>query len=170
MVIRRETPEDFSQIYDLVKVAFQTAKVTNGKEQDFVDQLRSSDNYIPRLALVAEENGELIGHIMLTTTYIVNGDSGNKFETLFLGPISIALEHRNTGVGSNLIKESFKLAKEMGYKSVLLVGDPAYYHRFGFEASVNFGIKHIHNIPDENVMACELVPDALNKISGTFDC
>ena len=41
MVIRRETPEEYSQIYDLVKVAFQTAKVTNGKEQDFVNHLRS---------------------------------------------------------------------------------------------------------------------------------
>ncbi|MHB1043056.1 MAG: GNAT family N-acetyltransferase [Eubacteriales bacterium] len=168
MVIRRETPEEFSQIYDLVKVAFQTAKVSDGKEQDFVNQLRSSGNYIPELALVAEENGKLIGHIMLTKTYIVN--SGKKFETLLLAPISVALEYRNRGVGSNLIKESFKLAKKMGYTSVLLVGDPAYYQRFGFKAAVNFGIKHIHNIPDENVMACELVPDALYGISGTTDC
>jgi predicted N-acetyltransferase YhbS len=168
MIIRKETPEEFPQIYDLVKVAFQTAKVTNGKEQDFVTQLRSGGNYIPELALVAEENGTLIGHIMVTRLYVVNG--GQKFETLYVAPLSVALEHRNRGVGSDLIKESFKLAKEMGYGSVVLVGDPAYYHRFGFEASVNFGIKHIHNIPDENVMACELTPDALSEISGTIDC
>jgi len=167
VVIRRETPEEFSQIYDLVKVAFQTAKVSDGKEQDFVNQLRSNGNYIPELALVAEENGKLIGHIMLTKTYIV--DRENKFETLLLAPISVALEYRNRGVGSNLIKESFKLAKEMGYTSVFLVGDPAYYHRFGFKSAVNFGIKHTHNIPDENVMACELVPGALDGISGTID-
>ena len=168
MIIRRETPEEFSQIYELVKVAFKTAKVSNGKEQDFVNQLRSSGSYIPELALVAEENGKMIGHIMLTKTYIVN--SGNKFETLLLAPISVALEYRNRGVGSNLIKESFKLAKGMGYTSVILVGDPAYYHRFGFKAAVNFGIKHAHNIPDENVMACELVQDALCGIGGTTVC
>ncbi len=167
MIIRRETPEEFSQIYDLVKIAFQTAKVSNGKEQDFVNHLRSSGNYIPELALVADENGKLIGHIMLTKTFIVN--SGNKFGTLLLAPISVALDYRNKGVGSNLIKESFKLAKDMGYTSVFLVGDPAYYHRFGFKASVNFGIKNINNIPDEYVMACELVPDALHGISGTID-
>lgn len=68
-----------------------------------------------------------------------------------------------------MIRESFKLAKEMGYASVLLVGDPAYYHRFGFNAAVNFGIRNIHSIPDEYVMVCELVPDALNGISGTTD-
>ncbi len=165
MIIRRETPEEFSRIYDLVKVAFQTAKVSNGKEQDFVNQLRSSGNYIPELALVAEEDDKLIGHIMLTKTYIVN--RSNKFETLLLAPLSVALEYRNKGVGSGLIREDFKLAAEMGYTSVLLVGDPAYYHRFGFKSAVDFGIRHTLDIPDENVMACELVPNALHEISGT---
>ena len=117
--------------------------------------------------MVAEENGKLIGHIMLTKTYVIN--DGNKFETLLLAPISVALEYRNQGVGSNLIKESFRLAKEMGYTSVFLVGDPAYYHRFGFKAAVNYGIKNMNNIPDEYVMACELVTDALYRISGTIN-
>ena len=116
MIIRRETPEEFSMIYDLVKVAFQTAKVSDGKEQDFVNQLRNSGNYIPELALVAEESGKLIGHIMLTKTYITSDK--NKFETLLLAPISVALEYRNKGVGSKLITQSFKLAKKMGYTSV----------------------------------------------------
>jgi len=168
MVIRRERPEEFPQIYDLVKVAFQTAKVSNGKEQDFVNQLRSGANYIPELALVAEENGKLVGHIMLTKAHIVNG--ANKFVALYLAPISVVFGYRNKGIGSNLIKESFKLAKEMGYTSVLLVGDPAYYHRFGFKAAVTFGIKPTHEIPDENVMACELVPNALKGVGGTTDC
>ena len=167
MVIRRETPSEFTQIYELVKVAFQTAKVSDGKEQDFVNQLRSSGNYIPELALVAEENDKLIGHIMLTKTYIVN--ESHKFEVLLLAPISVALEYRNRGIGSSLIKNGFKLAKEMGYTSVFLVGDPAYYHRFGFKTSVAFGIKNTHNIPDEYVMACELVPHALHGVRGTID-
>ena len=168
MLIRQEKPEEFPAIYDLVKVAFQTAKVTNGKEQDCVDQFRSSGNYIPELALVAEQDGKLIGHIMLTRTYIT-GDN-NKFETLLLAPLSIALEYRNKGVGSKLITESFELAKKLGYKSVVLVGDPAYYHRFGFKSSVDFGIRHVQDIPGQFVMACELVPNALQGISGTIDC
>jgi putative acetyltransferase len=167
MIIRRERPEEFSRIYDLVKAAFQSAKVTNGKEQDFVGQLRSSGNYIPELALVAEENGKLIGHIMLTKTYLVN--NGNNLEILLLAPISVALKHRNRGVGASLIRESFKIAKEMGYTLVVLVGDPAYYHRFGFKAAVGLGIRHTQNIPDENVMACELTAGALRGINGTIE-
>ncbi|MDD5648587.1 MAG: hypothetical protein PHY03_06600 [Dehalococcoidia bacterium] len=81
MIVRRERAEEFPEIYKLVEVAFQTAKVTNGKEQDFVNQLRAGGNYIPELAPVAEEGGKLIGHIMLTKTYI-NGNN-NKYETLF---------------------------------------------------------------------------------------
>ncbi|WP_027368616.1 GNAT family N-acetyltransferase [Desulfocurvibacter africanus] len=168
MVIRRETEAEFPQIYDLVKVAFQTAKVSNGKEQDFVNQLRSGGNYIPELALVAEENGQLVGHIMLTKAHVVDGET--KFETLLLAPISVALEYRNRGIGSALIKESFRLAKARGYTSVLLVGDPAYYHRYGFRTAAGFGIKPTHPIPDENVMACELAPNALRGVSGTTDC
>ncbi|WP_053957296.1 GNAT family N-acetyltransferase [Inediibacterium massiliense] len=168
IIIRQEKQDDCKQIYDLVKVAFQTAKVSNGKEQDFVNQLRSSDNYIPELALVAEENNVLIGHIMLTKSYISN--SGYKTETLLLAPISVALEYRNKGVGSKLINKSFELAKDMGYKSIVLVGDTAYYSKFGFKKSVDFGIKYLHEIPEENVLACELVKGALDGVSGTIDC
>lgn len=64
--------------------------------------------------------------------------------------------------------KNFVLYPEMGRSSVL-VGDPAYYHRFGLKASVNFGIRNKNDIPDEYVMACELVSDALSGISGTID-
>lgn len=168
MIIRKEKPEEFPQIYDLVKIAFQTANVSDGKEQDFVNKLRSDGNYIPDLALVAEENGKLIGHIMLTKSYIKNGN--DKYETLLLAPISVALEFRNKGIGSKLIEESFEIAKKMGYTSAVLVGDPAYYHRFGFKSASAFGIRHIYDIPEECVMACELTPGALEGISGTTDC
>ncbi len=168
IIIRQEKPDEFNQIYNLVKVAFQTAKVSNGKEQDFVNQLRSSPNYIPELALIAEENRKLIGHIMLTKNCIKNDDC--KIETLLLAPICVAFEYRDKGVGSRLINRSFELARGLGYKSVVLVGDPAYYKRFGFKKSADLGIRYAHDIPEEYVLACELVPDALNGIRGTFDC
>ncbi len=87
MIVRRETEADLDGIYDLVKLAFQTAKVTNGDEQEYQVRLRNGDNYIPELALVAEEDGQLVGHIMLTRTYITDGD--DKHEALLLGPLSV---------------------------------------------------------------------------------
>lgn len=119
------------------------------------------------MALVAEENNKLIGHIMLTKNYI--NDNGCKKEAFLLAPISVVLKHRNQGVGSQLVNASFELAKSMGYNSVVLVGDPAYYGRFGFRKSVDFGIRQLQDIPEEYVLACELIPGALHGISGTID-
>ena len=72
LIIRQEKSSEFQYIYDFVRVAFETAKVSNGKEQDFVNRLRASDRYIPELALVAEKNAKIVGHIMLTKTHVTN--------------------------------------------------------------------------------------------------
>ena len=66
MTIRPAQAGDYSEIYSLVQTAFVTAKVSDGTEQDFVLELRRRDPYRPELELVAEENGQLIGHILLT--------------------------------------------------------------------------------------------------------
>ncbi len=79
-----------------------------------VVHLCSSANYIPELALVAEDNHDLVGHIMLTKTYITTADD-KKVEALLLGPICVVLERRNEGIGSLLMNESLRLAKVMGY-------------------------------------------------------
>lgn len=66
MKIRVVNKSDFKDIYNLVKEAFKTAQVSDGNEQDFVLELRKRVFYIPSLEFVAEEQGELIGHIMFT--------------------------------------------------------------------------------------------------------
>jgi predicted N-acetyltransferase YhbS len=165
LIIRQEKPSEFKRIYDFVKVAFQTAKVADGSEPDYTNKLRSGGGYVPELALVAEEDGKIIGHIMLTKTYITTG--GSKVESLLLAPLSVVLEYRNRGIGSKLVKESFELAKNLGYGAVFVVGDPAFYCRFGFKSSVLFGIKHVPTIPDQYVMVHELSAGALTGVSGT---
>lgn len=166
MYIRQEHEDEFDKIYTLVKTAFKTARVSDGNEQDFVIKLRNSKGYIPELALVAEECGELIGHIMLTNQSI--NSSAPCTSMLLLAPISVVLEKRNQGIDGAFIKESFRIAKSLGYTSVFLVGNPAYYNRFGFYQTTDWGIKNTNGIPDEYVMACELEKNALNRITGTI--
>ena len=166
MIIRQENSSEYPTIYDLVKAAFQTAKVATGNEQNYVDKLRVSVNYIPQLAFVAEEDARIVGHIMLTKTYVATTD-GSKFEALLLAPLSIALEYRNRGIGQKLVRQSFELAKKLGFSAVFVVGNPLYYSRFGFKSSVAFGVKHVPMIPDPYVMAVELTPNALASVSGT---
>lgn len=164
MIIRQEKKEDFDKIYKLVELAFKTAQVSDGKEQDFVLKLRAGAGYVPELALVAEKENEIIGHIMLTKQFIET-QKGNS-EGLLLAPLTVAIEWRNKGIGIQLVKESFKLAKIKGYKSVFVVGNPAYYSRFGFKQSTKFGISNTQGIPEQYVQACELVPGALYNIQG----
>ena len=112
MTIRQATPEDFDAIYSLVKTAFQTAKVSDGGEQDFVLKLRKG-SYIPELELVAEEDGVLIGHIMLTGASI--RENGGCFGTLLLAPLSVALEWRAKGIGTALIREALAKAAALAF-------------------------------------------------------
>lgn len=165
LIIRQEKPSDFVSIYDLVKAAFSTAKVANGDEQDFVNRLRVSSNYVPELAFVAEEDEKIVGHIMLTRT-LISATEGN-FEVLLLAPLCVAFECRNRGIGSQLVKYSFESAKDLGFKAVFVVGDPSYYHRFGFKSSTFYGIHNVPEIPSDFVMVYELYDGSLKGIHGT---
>lgn len=167
MLIRPETNQEFFAIYDLVQEAFKTAKVADGDEQEFVNHLRAGANYLPQLALVAEDKGQLVGHMMLTK--IVITEAKRSVNSLLLAPLSVVLKYRNQGVGSLLVKEGFKRAKELGYTAVFLVGDPAYYQRFGFKSIAEFNIQSSLEIPIQYIQACELIPDALKDVGGIVD-
>ena len=127
LTIKCEEKTEFEMIYHFIKEAFETAAVSDGTEQDFVNMLRVSENYIPELALVATDNKQLIGHIMLTK-FAFKG-------MLLLAPLTVKLDYRHQGVGTKLVQKAFELAKEMNYTSVVVLGDPDYYGRFGFKPS-----------------------------------
>ena len=158
--IRQARPADYDSIYAFVRTAFETAKVSDGAEQDFVLDLRQG-GFIPELELIAEEDGLLIGHIMLTRAFIRR--DGASFGTLLLAPLSVALERRSRGVGAALVREALGRAKTLGHTSVVLVGDPAYYGRFGFRAAAPVTYP---GVPGGYTLACELVPGALSGVSG----
>lgn len=165
ITIRPENKQELDAIYHLIKTGFMTAKVSDGHEQDFANQLRDSENYIADLALVAESAGKLIGHIMLTKTEIIQTEA-ESIPTLLLAPITVKSEYRNQGIGSLLINEAFKRAKLLGYTSVFLVGDPKYYARFGFKSISEFNIVSSAAIPEPYVMGLELITGSLLNVSG----
>lgn len=168
MKIRQEEEKDFDKIYDMIETAFKTAKMSDGHEQYFPAKIRNSEKYLPQFALVAEDNGQIKGHIMLSKTY-VEKDGGRK-EFLMLAPLSVALEERGRGLGAALVNEAISRAKKEGRQAVFLAGDPKYYSRFGFVPARIFDIYyHMPLEPDliDCIMALELKPGALKNISGT---
>ena len=103
MTIRPAQAGDYSEIYSLVQTAFATAKVSDGTEQDFVLELRRRDTYRPELELVAEENGQFIGHILLTPLPVPGAPEGLR--GLMVAPLCVRLEDRSRGLGGQLLHE-----------------------------------------------------------------
>jgi putative acetyltransferase len=166
MRIRAERSSEFAAIRGLIETAFATARVSNGDEQNFVDRLRAGGDYIPGLALVAEDDEGLIGHVMLTRTHIATAAGARP--VLLLAPLCVRRERRRSGVGAQLIAEVLRRAGERGHDAVVLVGDPAYYGRFGFRPSTVFGVVNDNGVPSEFVMALELTPGALADAAGAI--
>lgn len=162
--IRQEKEEDYKFSENLVEKAFKNADYSDHKEHLLVEKLRKSDVFIPELSLIAELDGEAVGHIMLTKLTIESEE--NTYETLALAPVSVLPEYQNKGIGSELIRESLKIAKEMGYKSVIVLGHDKYYKRFGFKPASSWGIKAPFEVADEAFMALELEARGLDGIKG----
>jgi len=163
--IRQETEKDYGSTQAVVEKAFKNVEHSDHKEQILVEKLRRSDAFIPELSLVAEYNKESIGHIMLTKLSIENED--DIYESLALAPVSVLPEYQNKGIGSKLINQSLKIAKELGYKSVIVLGHDKYYPRFGFKPASIWGIKAPFDVPDEAFMALELEDKSLDGVTGS---
>ncbi|MHC1760163.1 MAG: GNAT family N-acetyltransferase [Negativicutes bacterium] len=164
IVVRQETDEDYEIVYEAVKTAFFTAEHTNFDEQNLVVRLRKSAAFIPELSLVAVMDDKIVGHIMFTKMKIKN--ETKEFESLVLAPVSVVPEMQDKGIGTKMIIEGHKIAQGLGYGSVILVGHPAYYPRFGYVPASRFGITASFDVPDEAFMVCELTANGLYGVAG----
>ncbi|GEC93613.1 GNAT family N-acetyltransferase [Brevibacillus brevis] len=169
MRIRVEQVDDYSVTEQVVKNAFANAEFTDHKEHELVSRIRKSDAFIPALSLVAidEENQKIVGHILLSKINIRNDNQ--SIESLALAPVSVLPDHQSKGIGKKLILEALQKAKELGYQSVVVLGHPGYYPKFGFQKASRWGIKAPFEVPDEVFMALELRENALANVSGVVE-
>lgn len=150
MIIRQEEKKDYKEVFEVVEKAFATALHTDGTEQFLVEKLRKSEAFIPELSLVALIGDRIIGHILFTKVKV------GETTQLGLAPLAVLPEYQNHGVGSALIKEGHRIAKEMGYDYSILIGHEAYYPKFGYVPAKTFGITASFEVNDENFMAYSL--------------
>lgn len=109
MLIRQERPADRGQVYELIKAAFATAEHADGNEQDLVEALRQGEAFVPELSLVAETEDGIVGHILFT-----KAEAGGE-TVLALAPLSVRPGWQRRGVGSALMAEGHRRARELGY-------------------------------------------------------
>ena len=86
--------------------------------------------------------------------------------SLLVAPLCVKLEHRGQGIGKKLVYTGFEKAKELGYTSAFLAGNPKYYNRFGFKEISEFGIENRTEIPSQFVLGCEIVKGSLENVKG----
>ncbi|MEZ0480681.1 GNAT family N-acetyltransferase [Planococcus sp. SSTMD024] len=165
VIIEQERTREFEQVEDIVRQAFLGERFSDQTEHRLVKRLRESRAYVPELSLTAKlPSGELLGHILLTKAQIVEGEKSR--ETLALAPVSVLPEHQGKGIGSALIGSALERAKELDFLSVIVLGHPGYYPKFGFEPAIRWNVHAPFEVPEEAFMALELVPGALYSVSG----
>jgi predicted N-acetyltransferase YhbS len=129
--------------------------------------MRSLPSHIKELAFVAIKDDNIVGNITYTKSF-VKTESGTFFDTITFGPICAAPAYQGQGIGSSLIKHSVEVAKNLGYKAIIIYGDPAYYERFGFRNGKRFGICDPDGKYMKGLQVLELYKGALDGVTGSF--
>ncbi len=157
MIIRTEKESDIVKIFEITKEAFRNHPYSQGTEQFVIDALRRDG--VLTISLVAEIDGKIVGHIAFSPVTISDG----SIDWYGLGPVSVQPEFQRQGIGKALILEGLSRLKALGAQGCILVGNPAYYNRFGFKNFPNLTMKHV---PQENVLA---LPFAKKIASGVIE-
>jgi putative acetyltransferase len=159
LTIRSETLADYAAIR-----AINTAAFGRPAEAQVVERVRERPDFNPEFSLVAEHDGEVVGHVLLSEMHLEDAEKSAKL--LGLGPVAVRPDYQRQGIGSKLILEGLSRAKSAGYRAVILVGHPTYYPRFGFVPASRYGLQSTYNVPDDVFLALPLYEGALDGLHG----
>ena len=135
-----------------------------------VEEIRSKKYYVPELELVmVNEEDAVIGYAMFSRFHI---EGKYEDELLILTPVAVKTELQRQHISKELLEYGFEKAKDMGFKAILVEGNPKNYNPRGFKTSYDYGIKAGPNIKLPHVdclMVKELAEGALDNMSGFVD-
>ena len=157
LIVRNEKPEDIIAIHEVNEKAF-----GQPAEANLVDALRANGKVI--LSLVAVQDDKVVGHILFSPVTVES--DRETFAAVGLAPMAVLPEHQNQGVGSKLVKTGLDQCRKALHESVVVLGHPEFYPRFGFTPASRYGIKSEYDVRDEVFMIMELREGALLGRSG----
>ena len=161
--IRPEQPDDIDAIAELHRAAF-----SGRAEAELVDAVRRSAFFVPALSLVADLNGQVVGHVLLSRVDLVT-EAGDHAPFLALAPVAVAPMHQNNGVGTLLMRAATALAQARGEEAgIAVLGSPDFYGRFGFVDAAELGIGGPWPAPGGVFQVLPLT-DAAQLPSGTLE-
>jgi putative acetyltransferase len=153
MLIRRETSPDAEPIRRVEEHAF-----GRGEEAALVHALRAHGGLT--LSLVAEEHGQVVGHVAFSKVTI-EARTG-----VGLAPLAVLPKYQRRGFGSALVRRGLAECRAAGHDFAVVLGEPAYYGRFGFEPAAPHGVRCEFDAPEDAFMILALRPGALAGLAG----
>lgn len=132
MFIRPEQPGDRDAVRAVHDAAFTAPDGGHSPEALLVDRLRADGDLVAALSLVAEVDGEVVGHVAVSR--------GTPDGLLGIAPLAVHPDHQGRGVGSALMHSTIAAAEALWHTGLVLLGDPAYYERFGFVPAATYGL------------------------------
>ena len=165
--LRNETALDYRGVEELTREAFWNHHVPGCNEHYLLHIMRNCDAFIRKLDFVAEVDGKVVANIVYAKSKIL-GDSGEHYDVITFGPLSVLPEYQGKGIGGMLIKHTKEIAEELEYRAILIYGDPGYYSKFGFVEAENYDIRTSNNMYSGPLQGLELYPGALSDCSGCF--
>jgi len=169
ILIRLEEEKDYRQVEEVTKLAFsEPDRIERGQigcpyEHWMVNELRKRDG-ICELSLVAEAEGDIVGHIICSKAEVRTEDV--KLPVLNIGPISVLPGYQRKGIGKTLIQSMIEKATGLGYGAILFFGRPEYYPQFGFKEASVFGVADSEGYNYPSFMGMELISGYLEKVRG----
>jgi putative acetyltransferase len=158
VAIRPETSEDREAIFDVHAAAFPT-----DAEARLVNALRANGKVV--VSLVAEVDAAVAGHVLFSPVLVAVEFSTAPTLGVGLAPLAVRPEFQRRGIGARLVDAGLDACRRAGFAFVVVLGEPRYYRRFGFQRALPHGLRNEYGA-DEEFMALDLHPRALTGVSG----
>lgn len=165
--IRLEKENDFRNVEHITRETFWDVYRPGCNEHLIVHKIRKVPAFVKELSFVACENDKITGNIVYSRAKVIS-DGNKEFEVLCMGPLGVLTSYQNKGIGSLLMNYSIEKARELGFKAIIIFGNPNYYRRFGFINAKEYGIQTSLGENFDEFMALELYNGALNGITGKY--
>ncbi|MEO0962992.1 MAG: N-acetyltransferase [Pseudomonadota bacterium] len=139
-------------------------------EACLVSQMLRDPTAHPCLSLIAEEDGQAIGHVLFTPVTI--DGAARPVVGAILAPLAVSPDHQGKGAGSDLVRHGLARLASDKTEVVFVYGDPDYYGRFGFKAALSFGLRAPNPLPPNYERGWTVLApdDVLKGLSGTVQC
>lgn len=169
-IIRKETPEDYREVENLVRESFWNVYRPGCLEHFVIHELRNDPAFVQELDFVMEVGGKIIGQNMFMHA-VIAADDGRQIPIMTMGPICIANAFKRQGYGKKLLDYSLEQAKALGCGALCFEGNIGFYGKSGFVYASEKGIRY-HGLPegaDASFFLCrELIPGYLDGITGEY--